>query len=182
MNNDASTLRSRWRKVALPTVLGAAAGMAAALATSYTAPSAPDAEPAFVTFDTARYINARRAAASRLLGDDREAAEATISSLSRVDRGVVPTIQDHAGDRLVLVRQAVVLEGSVPDITGEVLESLGLPTDAPSIHLDPESMPDTTYRHSPLYEFAERAVREANRKARDGQEADHDLDLDEWLP
>ena len=86
--------------------------------------------PAVVTFDTAKYVNARRAAASELLGDG-EARDSAVSTLARVDNGVRPAIVDAADGALVIVRQAAVLDGTIPDITDTVLAGLGLPTDAP---------------------------------------------------
>lgn len=49
--------------------------------------------PQIVTFDTAKYVNARRAAASSLLGEDGEARDAAISTLSRIDSACAPRLK-----------------------------------------------------------------------------------------
>ena len=137
--------------------------------------------PAVVTFDTAKYVNARRAAASELLGDG-EARDSAVSTLARVDNGVRPAIVDAADGALVIVRQAAVLDGTIPDITDTVLAGLGLPTDAPTIETNLDRHGDTTYSASNLYEEARELVSRANQQARERADSQREAGIEELLP
>lgn len=138
--------------------------------------------PQIVTFDTAKYVNARRAAASSLLGEDGETRDAAISTLSRIDSGVRPAIEEVADGAVVIVRQAAVLDGSLPDITDTVLSDLGLPTDAPTIETSLDRHGDTSYSSSDLYEEARELVRRANQEAREQAASRSEADIEELLP
>lgn len=143
--------------------------------------STADHAPQIVTFDTAKYVNARRAAASELLGTSPE-SDAAVSTLARVDRGVRPAIEEAAGGAVVIVRQAVVLEGNLPDITDTVLSELGLPTDAPTIDTSVDRPADTNYSASSLYEEARELVSRANQDARTRLETRGQADIEKLLP
>lgn len=138
--------------------------------------------PRLVTFDTAKYVNARRAAASDLLGNEGESRDAAISTLSRIDRGVRPQIESVADGAVVLVRQAAVLDGALPDITDQVLNGLGLSTDAPTIETSLDRRGDTSYSSSDLYEEARELVRRANKDAREKAASDSEADIEKLLP
>lgn len=144
--------------------------------------SSAHAKNAVVTFDTVRYLNSRRAAALDLMGSDLSKAEESISTLAQVDRGVVPAIEEAAKGRLVIVKQALVVEGSAPDITDDVLVALGLPTDVPTISSNVTKDPVTEFSQSPLYKFAENFVREENERARKELQEENRGRHNEWLP
>lgn len=148
----------------------------------WVAGSDPFAKSTVVTFDTVRYLNSRRAAALDLMGGDLSKAEESISTLAQVDRGVVPAIEKAAQGRLVIVKQALVVEGSAPDITDDVLVALGLPTDAPTIRSNATKDPVTEFSQSPLYKFAEEFVREENELARKKLQEESRGRHNEWLP
>lgn len=176
--------QTRWRAGIVPAVIGASAGMVVALATTMSlGTSLGSGKPALsevaVTFDTARYVNARRMAAGSMLGEDAE-KEKTASTLARADRNVKSVLQEKADGRIVLVRQAVVMEEQLPDLTEDVLTELGLPTEAPTVGIDREVAADTDFRHSETYEQARENVEERNENTREG--IGDDKDLDEWLP
>tara|TARA_R110001592_G_C13174476_1_gene750154 strand:+ start:1140 stop:1556 length:417 start_codon:yes stop_codon:yes gene_type:complete len=137
--------------------------------------------PAVVTFDTAKYVNARRAAASELLGDG-EVRDSAVSTLARVDKGVRPAIVEAANGAMVIVRQAAVLDGTIPDITDTVLAGLGLPTDAPTIETNLDRHGDTTYSASNLYEEARELVSRANQQARERAASQSEAGIEELLP
>lgn len=87
----------------------------------------------YVTFDTAKYIASRREMTSRLLGNNAEIQQQAVSVLARVEKSTMEILKKHAGNRVVIVKQALVVEGQVPDITDDVLEELGLPTSVVSV-------------------------------------------------
>lgn len=92
----------------------------------------------FVTFDTAKYINAKREMTARLLGTSEQQTE-VINILAGVEKNTMEVIKKHSKNRVVLVKQALVLEGLVIDITDQVLVDLGLPVSIKSIQ---PQMPD----------------------------------------
>lgn len=183
MTEKPSTERPVRRSLAAAAGVGLAAaalGLGIAFAASHYI--APKHEQRYVTFDTVRYTNARTAAAAALLGIDKERSEEAVTTLARVDSAVVPAIRKAAAGRLVIVRQALVLDGSVPDITEDVLSSLGLPLDAPTIEPKLSTGPTTRYSQSPLYKFAEDFVREENDRARRELEQERRTGFNELLP
>lgn len=86
----------------------------------------------FVTFDTAKYINSKREMTARLLGSNEQQNE-IINVLARVEKSTMEILKKHAGNNIVLVKQALVLDDQVPDITAKVLADLGLPVNAPTV-------------------------------------------------
>jgi hypothetical protein len=77
-----------------------------------------------VTLDVVKLANAERALASKLWNKN----AIDLTSISKRTRQV---IQQYAGGRLVIIKQATV--GShLPDITDDVLRGLGLPTNVPT--------------------------------------------------
>lgn len=131
------------------------------------------AQPEFVTFDVTKLTNAQRQVAAGLLNDDPDA----ISTVRRAGRQAMSVIEDFAGGRTVVVRQAFVAS-QIPDITEQVLEELGLPTDVPSISATArlEHMDGTNYGSDPnirtLSESRDEAVRLIRRQAeRENEEA-----------
>ena len=138
-----------------------------------------------VAFDTARYVNARRAIASDWLnhsGHDVHLTEEAVTTLARIDSTARPTIEQHADGRVVIVAQALVLDGQVPDITDDVLAALGLPLAAPTIDTHIDAAGDTGYSTSSLYELADDLVRGRNDHARRQLQATQETDLDALLP
>lgn len=183
MTESTFTSAPKRRRIGFASLLvlaAAVAGAGASFALQTQLP--PKTEPAFVTFDTVRYLNARRAVAIELMGTGANPADQAVSTLARVDRGVVPSIEEVADGRFVLVRQALVLDGSLPDITDEVLESLGLPADAPSIEPKVASEPVTRYSQSPLYTFAEEYVQSENARAREQMDRQNREGFNDLLP
>lgn len=87
----------------------------------------------YVTFDTAKYIASRREMTSRLLGNNAEIQQQAVSVLARVEKSTMEILKKHAGNRVVIVKQALVVDGQVPDITDDVLEELGLPVAVSSV-------------------------------------------------
>lgn len=87
----------------------------------------------YVTFDTAKYIASRTEMTSRLLGNNPTVKQEAVSILARVEKSTMEILKKHAGNRVVIVKQALVVEGQVPDITDDVLEELGLPTSVVSV-------------------------------------------------
>jgi len=162
-------------------MLGAIAFAVTMLPVSLPWKAAAEQAPQVVTFDTAKYVNARRAAASELLGTSQE-SDAAVSTLARVDRGVRPAIEEAAGGAVVIVRQAAVLDGNLPDITDTVLRDLGLPTDTPTIETSIDRPADTNYSASSLYEEARELVSRANQDARTRLETRGQADIEELLP
>ena len=93
-----------------------------------------------------------------------------------------PAIEEVADGAVVIVRQAAVLDGSLPDITDTVLSDLGLPTDAPTIETSLDRHGDTSYSSSDLYEEARELVRRANQEAREQAASRSEADIEELLP
>lgn len=87
----------------------------------------------YVTFDTAKYITARTEMTSRLLGNNATVKQEAVSVLARVEKSTMDVLKKHANNRVVIVKQAMVLDGQVPDITDAVLNELGLPTSVASV-------------------------------------------------
>lgn len=87
----------------------------------------------YVTFDTAKYITSRTEMTSRLLGNNATVKQEAVSVLARVEKSTMEVIKKHANNRVVIVKQAMVLDGQVPDITDAVLDELGLPTSVASV-------------------------------------------------
>lgn len=177
----ATARKKRGLSLLAPLVLGAAA-IGAGASYGVQAYLAPSQEHGLVTFDTVRYINARRAAALEMMGADAAKAEEAVSTLARVDRGVAPAIEEIAAGRLVLVRQALVLDGTLPDITDDVLNALGLPLDVTTIDPKIATEPVSRYSQTPLYEFAEDFVEEGNRRAREEIDKERREGFNELLP
>jgi hypothetical protein len=85
-----------------------------------------------VVFDVVKYVNAQRAVASGLLGNDANVNLDTSTFLLALSKRAKGSILKIAGsETVVLVRQAVI-QGDAPDITDAVLIDLGLPTDVPT--------------------------------------------------
>lgn len=107
-----------------------AAFMATVLFLRFASPSMGGA-PTVVTFDVVRYANAQRAVASAFLkpGSDQASANELLMNLSERTRA---TINDVAGAGTLVVLKQSVVQGSTRDITEEVLEKLGLPTNVPT--------------------------------------------------
>lgn len=101
----------------------------------------PQGARPLVTIDMAQVMNAQRALASRLSGDNPDGEAA--STLSRSGRNMEAAIRQAAGpDAVVIVAQAVVSwPGQMPDITDEVIDTLGLPEDAPSVSYGGRDLP-----------------------------------------
>lgn len=114
----------------LPLAVASLSMAVAAFSLGYTALVKP-ASTAIVTFDTVKYISAQRAVATRLIGG-KEDGEA-IGILARVEKGSRAIIEAKANGRQVIVKQAMVINNGVEDITDAVLAELGLPTDIPSV-------------------------------------------------
>lgn len=87
----------------------------------------------YVTFDTAKYIASRTEMTSRLLGNNATIKQEAVSVLARVEKSTMEILKKHANNRVVIVKQAMVLDGQVPDITDAVLNELGLPTSVASV-------------------------------------------------
>lgn len=112
--------------------------------------------PGFVAFDTVKYMSARRDMTIRLLGSDAELKQEAVSVLARVEKNTMAVIDKLANGRTVIVKQAMVVDGQVDDITDDVLAELGLPTTA--VTIAPQS-PDrilTPYSISEDYAQAEK--------------------------
>lgn len=90
----------------------------------------PQSAPRMVTVDLVRILNAERKALPKLSSDGDPSLK-----LLQIGRQIRPTIRQLAGkDTVVLVKQSVV-GGDLPDITDAVLDSLGLPKNAPTVSL-----------------------------------------------
>lgn len=87
----------------------------------------------YVTFDTAKYIASRTEMTSRLLGNNATVKQEAVSVLASVEKSTMDVLKKHANNRVVIVKQAMVLDGQVPDITDAVLNELGLPTSVGSV-------------------------------------------------
>lgn len=87
----------------------------------------------YVTFDTAKYIASRTEMTSRLLGNNATVKQEAVSVLARVEKSTMEVLKKYANNRVVIVKQAMVLDGQVPDITDAVLNELGLPVSVASV-------------------------------------------------
>lgn len=124
-----------WDMVAVVVISLLASLAGAAMFDRFASSKGPD----FVTFDVTRLMNAQRAVASRVLAGDQDA----VSTISRVGKDSMRTVEKFARGRMVVVKQAVV-RGEVEDITMAVLEDLGLPTDVPTATLPQPAPGETT--------------------------------------
>ena len=92
---------------------------------------APPASVNVVTFDVLKFTNAQRAIASSFLKPDADISKANEVLLKLPER-TREVIEDVAGSgTLVVIKQAVV-QGQTSDITDEVLQRLGMPTNVPT--------------------------------------------------
>lgn len=82
----------------------------------------------FVTFDVIKFTNAQRAVASAFLSQESQDKAESAILLKDVSKKTRDALETVAKGRIILVRQGVIGD-SAPDITDEVLKSLGLPTD-----------------------------------------------------
>lgn len=81
-----------------------------------------------VTFDMHKFLNSQRVVTNELLG--KKTGESDILYMQKlVSEQVKPLILEIANGAKVMSKQAFIIDGSVPDITDEVLNRLGLPTD-----------------------------------------------------
>lgn len=168
------------KKVLLLSFAAGLAGAAALLAATAYLPGLPKASvPDVVTFDATRLANAQRAIAAGLLDNQSDA----LITLARIGRETEATIQTVAGGRLVLVKQAVVA-GTVPDITDEVLQRLGLPTDVPTV--DPmqylQELAPTELTHSMSRLVVEDRAKQAAKNHEERVQRKQDEQLKELLP
>lgn len=95
--------------------------------------SARSSSNEYVTFDTVKFVSSRREMTTRLLGDSEQQKQEAISVLARVDKNTQVVLDKYAKGKIVIVKQALVLDNQVPDITDAVLEELGLPTNITSV-------------------------------------------------
>ena len=98
----------------------------------------PGTSPRVVVFDPVKFMNAQRAAVSimalRPNGD-------TAFVITQVAKQAEAVILEEARGAVVLVKQAVVVPGSIEDITDKVLIRFDLPVDVPTVSLNlPETM------------------------------------------
>lgn len=84
-----------------------------------------------VTFDVIKLSNAERAVASGMLGKGAGSADDALL-LAESSKQVAGAITREAGGALVLIKQAVVGDAGLPDITDAVLTDLNLPTNVPT--------------------------------------------------
>lgn len=122
-------------KAAAPTVI-ASALLAGVLVLSVLKVAGGSATPrgasiSVAVFDVVKFANAQRAVASQFIGKKADMAEAGTLLLS-LSKKTTAAIEKVAGEgTLVLVKQGVVAGGQT-DITDQVLQELGLPTDVPT--------------------------------------------------
>lgn len=102
--------------------------------------AAPAQQP-IVVLDMAKLMNAQRALASKLTGNQSNPEAAT--TLAQASQRSERVIRAIAGpEAIVLVKQAVVAwPGEMPDITDAVITELGLPTDVPTVSYSPDRVP-----------------------------------------
>lgn len=94
--------------------------------------------------DAVRLVNAERAAIPQLAA---KAGGDPSLEIIQIGKSVAPTIEKIAGKgTLVVLKQAVVYDAGVPDITDQVLDALGLPKNAPTVNMSSylESAPTTS--------------------------------------
>lgn len=121
---------------------------------------------AVVTFDSAKYLNARRAGMAKLLnlvesGDENVPPPSVIND---IDKHAREKIEKLANGRLVIVTQALSISGQVPDITDQVIRELGLPETKVTIVSDVEDMA-SNYSTSDIYALAKKALERKNAQA-----------------
>lgn len=123
----------------------------------------------FVTFDTVKYINARRQMVTQLLGKNDAKKQEAISVLAGVQKTTMPLIKKIADGRLVIVKQALVIDGQVPDITDQVLKKLGLPVNAATVQPQnpSENKLMTPYGTSNAYHRADSSFASRKRESND---------------
>jgi len=86
--------------------------------------------PKVVSFDPVKFINAQRAAASILA--TRPNADLALT-MTQVANQAEAVIREEANGALVLIKQSLVLQEDVPDITDKVLRRFGLSTQVPTV-------------------------------------------------
>jgi|SRR5690554_318667 len=114
----------------------------------------------YVTFDTVKYVNSRREMTARLLGENEAQKQEAISVLTSVEKSTRPAIEKHAKGKIVIVKQALVLNEQVPDITDAVLLELGLPTT--SLTINPQDPAKILTPYSTSDEYARQKEEQAN--------------------
>lgn len=87
--------------------------------------------PKIVTFDVIKLVNAQRKIAGGVMINDTD----SFVLLNRVGKTTEQIIRSIAGEGTVVIIKAAMINSDIPDITDEVLISLGLPTDAPGLDL-----------------------------------------------
>lgn len=125
----------------------------------------------FVTFDTARYMNARQASMLKLMqeeGDEYDNNPALI--IKRVDKIARPTIEKIADGRLVIVKQALALDGQVEDITDRVLEELELPKVEATIYVPEVGSTVSSYVNKDTIELAKEVYKLREERAKERAE------------
>lgn len=157
----------------------------AALAVNNSTSAAP--HKGFVSFDTSKYGNARKSVSARAaFAKDQEVRQDSASIIARVDRHARSVIEEKAAGRLVVLTQSLALTNQVEDITDDVLDELGLPTDAPTITVDPTAGPSTEYGSSALYKTAKKELMRRNESAKEWEkreaEAQEKAETEKWLP
>lgn len=114
----------------------------------------------YVTFDTVKYVNSRREMTARLIGDNEAQKQEAISVLATVEKSTRPAIEKHAKGKIVIVKQALVLNDQVYDITDDVLVELGLPTT--SLTINPQDPTKILTPYSTSNEYARQKEQQAN--------------------
>lgn len=116
----------------------------------------------YVTFDTVKYVNSRREMTARLLGENEAQKQEAISVLATVEKSTRPAIEKHARGKIVIVKQALVLNEQIPDITDDVLLELGLPIT--SLTINPQSPTKILTPYSTSDEYIRQKEEQANAK------------------
>lgn len=171
------SIRTSFPSLLLSMIMGAGSGLGACwIADHYPIPgfnSSPSS--GVVGFDTARLANAQR----QHLGLSGEFDEDQLTLLTHRAREV---LEEKAQGRPVIVSRALVLDGQVEDLTDEVLEHMGLPTDTPGRGHDipdPDSREmehlETRFRDSSIYDQLDRAFPEEGKENEEGSENLEDL-------
>jgi hypothetical protein len=116
--------------------------------------------PRIVVIDTAKITNSARSVASSMINGD---MAATID-VSGLGNKLADAITLHADGALVIDKQSVV-RGNLKDITDDVLISLALPTDVPTIKPDFSAMSvaDTAFSQSPVYKIRDDQITVRNK-------------------
>lgn len=152
--------------------------------------SASSATNNFVSFDTSKYLNARRSHTSKLLDMSlsTEELENVKSVIFRADKIAREVIEEYANGRVVLVTQSLALNNQIEDITNDVLINLGLSIDAPSYQtkVDEIDYLGTSFDQGESYKSFINAYREREKKSmevlRKNDEHNKANDLQQWLP